>query len=69
MADSPPIYPTPGTPPHVRSSGYRTKYLEKREKPDNGFENINFKFDEGGFNYFDYLQEKNKNNRKKLKEK
>jgi hypothetical protein len=67
MANSPPIYPTPSTPPHVRAFGYRTKYLEKRERAESEIEKVNFNFDEGGFNYFDYLQEKNQTKLKKLK--
>jgi len=56
MEDSPPIYPTPMTPPHIRPYGYRTKYLQKRDKSSSEFSNINMKFDEGGFNYFEYIQ-------------
>lgn len=60
LMDSPPLFCTPMTPPHVRMGGYRSRWLKSKQLLNRGDSPLKPRqiLNETSFDYFDYLNKK-----------
>lgn len=66
LLDSPPLYPTPLTPPHMRMGNYRSRYLRKRAIDNVGSE-VSLEFNGDGPDFFRMFGERGSSAKKLVK--